>query len=180
MLDGNGGPPHAGIVRSFRRVAALIALLGAAAIAARADDSARVAAAKALVAKWAGSDDTNGFLDDPAVGPALHKLLGSEMEHLTLNLDVKGSVDLIGGSLAVNGNAPHMGTEEEAIVCVQPMAPEGATVQAAIFSKGSVRVFSNVPEYESLTLCVKDWITLVNTAHQGRFLKPLNVTMVKP
>jgi hypothetical protein len=166
------------LLRALLFVGAVIAALLSSTVAGSGDE--RADAARQFTAKWAGSDDTDGFLNDPAVGPALRKLLGAEMEHLTANLNVKGSVDLIGGSLAVNGNAPHMGTEEEAIVCVQPMAPEGAGVQAAIFSKGSVRVFANVSGYESLTLCVKDWITLVNTAHQGRFLKPLNVTMVKP
>lgn len=49
----------------------------------------------------------------------LARLLGGERGHLERNLNVSGSVDVIGGVLAISGNAPHRGTEEEAVVCVK-------------------------------------------------------------
>ncbi len=78
------------------------------------------ATAKAFLARYAGSDDTDALLREPAVKLELQKLVGSQLSHLTRKLDVKGSVDVISGVLAVAGNAPHGGTEEKGVVCVAP------------------------------------------------------------
>jgi len=127
-----------------------------------------------LLRQFAGSYDTDAFLGHPRIRPQLEQLLRAELEHLEWNLNVKGSVDLIGGWLAVNGNAPHQGTEEEAIVCVSTYNLE---VGAAIYSKGTVTAYSRGGTYESLPLCVKDWITQVNSQHKDRFDQPQNVRM---
>ncbi len=132
------------------------------------------AEADAMVAAYAGSDATDAFLNEPAVRQELQKLLGPELGHLESNLNVKGSVDLISGALAISGNAPHMGTEEEAIVCV---VPPGTRVEAAIFSRGTVTVYARAAEYEYLLLCTKDWITQVNSQHADRFTRPKNVQL---
>jgi hypothetical protein len=131
----------------------------------------------AMIAKYAGSYATGAFLKEPAVHEELQKLLGAEMSHLMDNLNVKGVVDLSGETLSVNGNAPHQGTEEEAIVCVTPF---NMTVEAAILSKGTVTVFTRAEKYEYASICIKDWITLVNSGHADRFEKPANVLVVKP
>ena len=155
-----------------------IAMLSTSALAAQSDDAAAHArATRDMIAKWAGNYDTDAFLRQPAVHTELQKLLGSELEHLMHNLNVRGAVDLSGQTLSVNGNAPHQGTEEEAIVCV---TPGSMTVEAAILSKDTVRVFTRAEKYDSASLCIKDWITLANSRHADRFAQPANVTMVEP
>jgi hypothetical protein len=135
------------------------------------------ASGRAMIGKYAGSYATGAFLKEPAVHTELQKLLGAEMSHLMDNLNVKGAVDLSGETLSVNGNAPHKGTEEEAIVCVTPF---NMTVEAAILSNGTVTVFTRAEKYEYMSICIKDWITLVNSGHADRFEQPANVRVVKP
>lgn len=135
------------------------------------------AAAKALMAKYAGSPDSGALLKEPAVRAQLQKLVGAQLPHLEQNLDVAGDIEVIGGTLSISGNAPHGGTEEEGVVCVAPMGP---VVQAAIFSKGQVTVFAGEATYEYLLRCVKDWITLVNSGHKDRFEQPQNVRVIAP
>lgn len=132
-----------------------------------------------MIAKWAGSYDTDTFLRQPMVRAELQKLLGSEMRHLMDNLNVRGGVDLSGETLSVNGNAPHQGTEEEAIVCVTVL-PLKTIVEAAILSKGAVTVFAREEKYENASICLKDWITLVNSGHADRFTQPANVRVSSP
>jgi hypothetical protein len=160
------------------RFLALIAAIGTTAVC----ESAIVAQcdegpARAEIAKWAGSDDTDAFLRQPAVRAELQKLLGPELKHLLRNLDVRGSVELIGWNLSVSGNAPHQGTEEEAIVCV---VPGTSMVEAAILSKGTVTVYTRAEQYEYTNRCIKDWITLANSGHIGRIEQPANVRVVPP
>lgn len=135
------------------------------------------AAAKVLMAKYANSDDTDALLREPAVGAQLQKLLGPQRATLERNLNVRGSVDVIGGALSISGNAPHAGTEEEAVVCV---APNGPVVQAAIFSRGKITAFANEGSYDYLFRCIKDWITQVRSQHVDRMKQPANVSLVKP
>lgn len=143
--------------------------------AARADQVTQ----RTMIAKWAGSYNTEGFLMEPAVHSKLQKLLGKELDHLMHNMDVRGGVDLSGETLSVNGNAPHQGTEEEAIVCVTVL-PLNTIVEAAILSKGAVTVYTRAEKYENASICIKDWITLVNSGHADRFVQPANVRVVKP
>ena len=133
------------------------------------------AATRAMIVKWAGSYDTDAFLKEPAVRVELQKLLGPELKHLMHNLNVRGAVDLSGSTLSVNGNAPHQGTEEEAIVCV---TAGSMTVEAAILSKDTVTVYTRAEKYEYASICIKDWITLANSRHADRFEQPSNVRVV--
>lgn len=134
---------------------------------------------RAMIAKYAGSYDTDAFLKEPAVRVELQKLLGPELKHLMHNLNVRGAVDLSGQTLSVNGNAPHQGTEEEAIVCVTVL-PLKTIVEAAILSKDTVTVFTRAEKYEYATICIKDWITLANSRHADRLAQPANVRVVTP
>jgi hypothetical protein len=133
------------------------------------------ATARALKARYAGSDDSEALLREPAVRTQLQKLLGAQSAQLRRNLDVRGEIDLVGGALSVSGNAVHGGGEEEAVVCVLPHGPK---VQAAINSRGRITVFAAEPTYEYLSLCIKDWITQVNSKHVDRFRQPRNVRVV--
>ena len=132
-----------------------------------------------MIAKYAGSYDADAFLKEPAVRAELQKLLGPELKHLMHNLNVKGDVDLINGTLSLSGNAPHQGTEEEAVVCVTVLL-SSMNVEAAILSKDTVMVFTRAEKYDGMTLCIKDWITLANSGHVGRVEQPANVRVVKP
>lgn len=133
-----------------------------------------VPAKPALFQKYVGSPDTDGFLNEPAVRAGLQKALGAQLPKLLHNLNVKGDVDLKSGMLFVSGNAPHGGGEEEGVVCVDPQA---TLVEAAIASKGRISVFSKAEKYEYVTLCIKDWITQINSKHRDRFEQPRNVQM---
>lgn len=171
--------------RAGRSLVALTAriLAGAVAVAAgfslarAADPQPAVTAARALMARYANSDDTDALLREPAVRAQLQKLLGPQLATLEWNLSVRGSVDVISGALSVSGNAPHAGTEEEAVVCVAPIGP---VVQAAIYSKGRTTVFASERSYEFLFRCIKDWITQVKSQHVDRFERPANVRLVNP
>jgi enoyl reductase-like protein len=143
------------------------------------DAAARARAIRSMIVKWAGNHDTDAFLRQPAVRSELQKLLGSELDHLMHNLNVRGAVDLNGQTLSVNGNAPHQGTEEEAIVCVT-ILPLKTIVEAAILSKEAVTVYARAEKYEYASICIKDWITLANSRHADRFVQPANVRVMKP
>jgi hypothetical protein len=125
-----------------------------------------------LLREYAGSDDWSGLLRQPKIRAQLQELLGKDLPHLMANLDVSGAVDVVGGDLTVNGNAPHQGTEEEGIVCVNTYSLD---VSAAIFSKGIITAYSRKKTYDDLSRCIKDWITLVNSRHRDRAYQPTNV-----
>lgn len=130
---------------------------------------------RALVGRYVGSWDVSGFLAE--LDPELRRLLGPDLAALRRNLSVTGSIDYYGGALAVSGNAPHQGTEEEAVVCVQT-GSQGRRVHAAILSGGQVTVHTREREYRYLPICIKDWITLANSRHAGRLARPGNVRLV--
>ena len=151
--------------------ASMLVILSVALSLAQAPD----ATGKQLLLKYTDSDDTDTLLHHPQVRPQLQKLLGTELPHLEENLDVSGPVDVVGGDLSIAGNAPHKGTEEEAVVCIGTYR---LVVSAAIYSKGSVTVFSQTASYDDLPRCIKDWITLVNSEHRDRVSQPKNVRIV--
>jgi hypothetical protein len=162
--------------------AALLSMNGAslAQTAAQQQAQARQAQAKALLGKYTadpGWHDSDGLMKEPAVRAELQRVVSNQLPRLMQNINVRSSIDHYGGSLMINGNAPHKGGEEEGVVCVNPYAP--SLVEAAIFSQGKITVFATAEKYEYLTLCVKDWITQVNSGHRDRFTQPKNVQVVR-
>ena len=155
-----------------RLVASALALLLMVPLCAAAQGSARP-----LLKKYIGNPDTDALLKEPAVRSQLESMLGKQLPKLIQNLNVKGDVELINGALALSGNAAHKGGEEEAIVCIADAGPV-PYVEAAIYSKGKVTVFTKSPQYDGVTLCVKDWITQVNSGHRDRMAQPKNVQVV--
>lgn len=123
---------------------------------------------------YVGSYETDQLLADSRVAPLLQQVAGNQLKHLRENLNVLGSVDLVSGWLKLAGNAPHGGTEEEGVICINPDRTE---VQAAIFSKGKITVLTEQRDYMNLPLCIKDWITQVNSLHNDRMLQPSNVRL---
>ena len=141
---------------------------------------AREAQAKALLAKYTaspGRDDSDGLLKEPAVSAELKRVVGKQLPKLFQNTNVRGAIAYDGGSLVVSGNAPHKGGEEEGVICINPYSP--GLVEAAIFSRGRITVFASAEKYEYLSLCVKDWITQVNSGHRDRTTQPKNVSVVR-
>ncbi len=129
-----------------------------------------------LVRRYGGTYETDQLLAEPRVQRELALLLGSEEQHLRRNLFVTGSIDVLGGMLVISGNAAHQGGEEEAVLCIaEPLAIHGA-----ILTAGRVKVYSRVPDYEALPLCIKDWITQANSGHRDRWQRPTNVELVAP
>ena len=140
---------------------------------------AREAQAKALLAKYTatpGREDSDGLLKEPAVQAELQRLVGSQLPKLMHNINVRGTIAFDGGSLVISGNAPHKGGEEEGVICVNPHS--AGLVEAGLFSRGKIIVFGTAAKYEYLTLCVKDWITQVNSGHRDRTTQPKNVSFV--
>lgn len=156
-------------VWSWPLIATLLALLP---LAVRADVPASTRHARLF--DYVGSYETDQLLADPRVAPPLQRVAGKHLEHLRENINVLGSVDLVSGWLQLAGNAPHAGTEEEGVICINP---DRAEVQAAIFSKGKIMVLTEQTDYMNLPLCIKDWITQVNSLHNDRMVQPSNVSL---
>lgn len=135
------------------------------------------AATRPLLKKYVGNPDADALLKEPAVRAQLEALVGKQLPQLLRNLYVRREADLVGGALALQGNAPHKGGEEEASVCIADQGPT-PMVESAIFSKGKVAVFAKAPQYDYLMLCIKDWITQVNSGHRDRMAQPKNVQVV--
>jgi hypothetical protein len=134
------------------------------------------AANRPLLKKYIGNPDTDALLKEPSMRAPLEAMVGKQMPQLLRNLNVRGEVELVGGALALSGNAPHKGGEEEAVVCIADQGPT-PLVEAAIFSKGKVTVYAKGPQYEYAMTCIKDWITQVNSGHRDRMTQPKNVQM---
>jgi hypothetical protein len=133
------------------------------------------AAGAALVRKYANTDLGFRLLRESPVRSALVRLLGDRLQQLEHNLDVSGSVDVIDGSLAVSGIAPHQGGEQEGIVCI---VSYDLSVHAAILSGRTIELFTPAASYTNVPLCIKDWITQINSGHRDRFDPPGNVRIV--
>lgn len=155
---------------SARAAAAAALLLAAASAAAQGAD----AAARAFVARHAGSDDLDALLREPALRDQWNRL-GPARAQIERNLGVRGGIDLVGGWLQVAGNAPHAGGEEEAVLCV---SPQGPALQAAVLSRGRITAYADGAAYIGLSQCIKDWITQANTGHRDRLAQPKNVQIV--
>ncbi|HXC52922.1 MAG TPA: hypothetical protein VN634_18695 [Candidatus Limnocylindrales bacterium] len=122
--------------------------------AAHAGDEPRTDAQKTALAKYVGSYELAKFLKDPLVARELKHVVGAELKHLENNLSVMGPIALTGGTLSTDGNAPHMGGEENAVLCVDAGRN---TVNAAMLSGGKVRVYSRQSSFDALPACIKEW-----------------------
>lgn len=129
---------------------------------------------------FAGEYKSNEVLEDKTLKPILKKILGKEYQHFINNLDVISSVDLISGSIVLEGNASHGGGEEMAKLDVNLY---NGVVTAAILSKGKIDVYTdrkdykkqNPDNYMGLPISIKDWIALIVTELKYRFDKPANL-----
>lgn len=128
-----------------------------------------------LVHKYVAGWDIDGLLKEPVVAAGLNKIPAAQRAKLKTSLNVTSGVEYVGGHLRVEGNAPHSGGEEAAVLCVDPY---GNKVQAAIFSKGAIQVYTTETRYDYLTTCVRDWIAVASTNFNIRFNKPASVQLL--
>lgn len=132
-----------------------------------------------MIEQYVGTWAIAEFLEEPVIRGELHTLLGDHLTQLEESLGVTGAIEYFGNALAVRGNAPHQGGEQEGIVCVQPWS-ESPQVHAGLYSQGTVTVYTRQPRYEYLPICVKDWIALVSGRHVHRSKRPHNVDLKLP
>ena len=108
-------------------------------------------------------------------------MMGKDYEHLNTNLMVTGPVDLISGSIVIEGNAPHQGGDEMAILDINLYT---GIIRTAIYSRNKIIIYSDQEEYsnfidknkyEHLPISILDWIAVVNTKLAYRINKPQNV-----
>jgi hypothetical protein len=161
----------------MHRVATFLALLAAPG-AAQASCSGRFAKLAAL----AGADQGQ-FLTHRAVRTRLAQLMGPELAHLKTNLSVAGPVALVGCELVVEGNAPHQGGEQNALVSFDLYR---GIVTSAILDHGRVFVRSTIDrsrdpnEYSHLPAHVRDWVFVAANGFRSRIEPPRNLTIQVP
>jgi hypothetical protein len=168
-MNRNRQPSRSTPVRLQASIAIAVATL--AAMTAQAQNSAPP------LRKYVGSPDYPALLKEPAVKAKLQAVVGKQLPALMRNLDVTGDMGLVSGAITISGNASHKGGEEEGVICV---AEYDSTLQAAILSKGRITVFAKDNSYDNLMICIKDWITQVNSGHRDRFTQPKNVQFGRP
>ena len=83
------------------------------------------------LSQYIGTYHYDAVLDDPKVAAALHALAGSASRILRANLNVVAPIEFVDECLVLQGNAPHEGGSEEAMVLIKPY---DGTVRAALAS----------------------------------------------
>ncbi|TAN05224.1 MAG: hypothetical protein EPN38_11370 [Rhodanobacteraceae bacterium] len=145
---------RAGILRGALVAVLLAGLLPAAA-------SAACAGKLSMLQPYAGQYlADHGLLDAPALAATLARLPGNERLHLKRNLDVSGPIALAGCHLVLAGNAPHMGTEQDAMLDVDLAS---GTVIAAIHAGGRIDIYvladanASRPDWNALPRALREW-----------------------
>ena len=150
---------HAGN-RFFSGTLALVLLaLAALPCSASAACSGKLAALQSYAGKYLANAK---LLDAPALAAILARLPEDERLHLKRNLDVSGAIKLADCDLAVSGNAPHMGTEQDAMLDVDIAS---GTVTAAIHGGGRIDIYvigdpaASMPDasWSALPRAVREW-----------------------
>lgn len=141
------------------RYGGLAALL-LASIALSFDAAAACAGKLASLQSYAGKYLSHAdLLRAPALDEILARLPGDQRQRLQRNLDVSGPIQLADCHLAVAGNAPHMGTEQDAMLDVDMTS---GTVTAAIHAGGRIDVYvlgdsAAAPRWEALPRGLREW-----------------------
>jgi hypothetical protein len=100
------------------------------------------------------------FLDTPLVSERLQRLPEKLHLHLKRNLDVSGPLKRVDCHLVVTGNAPHMGTEQDAMLDVD--LDSGTTI-AAIHGGGRIDIYVladpvvAAPRWDTLPRNLREW-----------------------
>jgi hypothetical protein len=129
----------------------------------------------ARLSAYAGSYDTDAVLDDSDVKAAISKMLGTEAEHFLANLSVRGTADLIGCNLVIEGNADHAGGEEHALLVVELAS---GTVTAGMLTAGRFKIYTSGVDYSAVPIVLKDWMAVVSSGFNFRFDAPANADVI--
>lgn len=137
-------------------LATLLLVLAALAFNASAACSGKLASLQSYAGKYRGDADV---LDAHALATILARLPGNAALHLNRNLDVTGPVELADCHLVLAGNAPHMGTEQDAMLDV---GLDTGTVIAAIHGGGRIDIYlladhATTPRWETLPRKLREW-----------------------
>lgn len=144
------------------RAAPLLALLAtlALAIAPRAAFAACTGKLAELVAHAGQYRGKHDVLQAPAMVERLARLPEELHLHLQRNLDVSGPAQLEACHLVLSGNAPHMGTEQDAMLDVDLAS---GSVLAAIHGEGRIDIYviadatAAAPTWSSLPQGMREW-----------------------
>ncbi len=133
----------------------LLALAGLP-FAASASCTGKFASLQSYAGKYRAEHD---LLAAPAIDSRLDRLPGNEHLHLERNLHVSGPVELNACHLVLVGNAPHMGTEQDAMLDVDLAS---GTVIAAIHGGGRIDIYvladaPTAPRWDALPHAMRAW-----------------------
>ncbi|TAM41685.1 MAG: hypothetical protein EPN32_07290 [Rhodanobacter sp.] len=146
-----------GTLACARRGVQLLLVLAAIPFAASATCGGKWANLQSYAGKYRADDN---LLDAPTLAARLARLPGKERAHLQRNLDVSGPARLDACHLIVTGNAPHMGTEQDAMLEVD--LASGVAI-AAIHGGGRIDVYvladqvAAAPSWEALPKTMREW-----------------------
>jgi hypothetical protein len=133
----------------------------------------------------------SGVIDDllsaPAIATRLARLSAQTRQHLERNLDVSGPMQLTGCHLVASGNAPHMGTEQDAVLDVDLRS---GTVVAAIHARGRIDIYvladpgAHSPRWDALSRSLREWAVRADMGFPpqppARLARPSSVRLHAP
>jgi hypothetical protein len=123
------------------------------------------------------------FLKEPAVRTRMESLMGPYLPRLEADLNVTGTVDLIGCELVVEGNARHSGGHHNAILSfsmysgimtIGIMAEDRLFVLVTPNSSRSAGIYDHLPAH------VRDWMYVAADRFHSRSRQPPNLTRLDP
>jgi len=126
--------------------------------------------------EYIGTYEDAKIYTDKFVSKKLNKLLGNELEHLKRNLSVRGPIDFIDGELVITGNAPHLGTIEDAILSINIY---NGKISAAIHSNETITVYTEENNYQYIPISIKDYLAVWKTNMKFRFEPPEELKIVQ-
>ena len=107
------------------------------------------------LSRYIGSDDYETVFNDPFVRRAMKDLLGNNVSLFLRNIQVRGPIGFEGFGLVLDGNKPHEGDKESAVLIVDLYDGE---IHAGIMSKGKITVYSKALRYAHLPIAIRQWV----------------------
>lgn len=120
------------------------------------------------------------FFEEPEISSRMANLMGQASSRLKTNLDVSGTVDLIGCELVVQGNARHQGGTHHAIFSFSIYS--GKMTVGMLDGKDLVVRTSpaGAKVYDHLPAHVRDWLYIAASGFQSRGEPPVELKWVQP
>jgi hypothetical protein len=132
------------------------------------------------LAKYAGREPSL-LLENPELSVKLATLMGPELDHLQRNLAVHGYLNLIDCELVVEGNAPHGGGRQNAIVSFNlswGILTVGMLDNRRIFMWSTRHKTRDHSNYSHLPAHVRDWAYVAANGFRSRGEPVVSATMV--